>query len=349
MRNRSICRALGLWCSILASGTWIFPINAMSPLLATSVSIPATQDDGDNVWTESEVASSWAIATGIPYVPSAQVLTLGPGPDGFPTPIEQVNAATGVGISIGFFVVDDAILVVDQSDSIGDVSVHGCAEVVIGRMLVTADQPRSFAGFRLTYSANSSANPNSSNSVFLPIAAFASETTANAYMTGLRDASDGVGEGGGVLACINPHWIGTDGTQCCMLKAAYEAGLRACELAYWARMVACLSVALGSTVGTWKWCADRCIPTCLVTGPAGCAACAKGCFWLGAAAGLGSLLLCELGNQLWRKSCEQEKLAGYIGARATHGCPPKPLGSNGGTKVPVLLEAETLERVGGEL
>jgi hypothetical protein len=321
----------------------------MSPLLATSVSIPATQDDGDNVWAESEVASSWAIATGIPYVPSAQVLTLGPGPDGFPAPIEQVNAATGVGISIGFFVVDDAILVVDQSDSIGDVSVHGCAEVVIGRVLVTADQPRSFAGFRLTYSANSSANPNSSNSVFLPIAAFASETTANAYMFGLRDASDGMGEGSGILACINPHWIGTDGTQCCMLKAAYEAGLRACELAYWARMVACLSVALGSTVGTWKWCADRCIPTCLVTGPAGCAACAKGGFWLGAAAGLGSLLLCELGNQLWRKSCEQEKLAGYIGARATHGCPPKPIGSNGSTKVPVLLEAETLERVGGEL
>jgi hypothetical protein len=158
-----------------------------------------------------------------------------------------------------------------------------------------------------------------------------------------------MGEGSGVLACINPHWIGTDGTQCCMLKAAYEAGLRACELAYWARMVACLSVALGSTVGTWKWCADGCIPTCLVTGPAGCAACAKGCFWLGAAAGLGSLLLCELGNQLWRKSCEQEKLAGYIGTRSTHGCPPKPLGSNGGTKVPVLLEAETLERVGGEL
>jgi hypothetical protein len=125
-------RALGLWCSILASGTWIFPINAMSPLLATSVSIPATQDDGDNVWAESEVASSWAIATGIPYVPSAQVLTLGPGPDGFPTPIEQVNAATGVGVSIGFFVVDDAILVVDQSDSIGDVSVHGCPPKPLG-------------------------------------------------------------------------------------------------------------------------------------------------------------------------------------------------------------------------
>ncbi|MEY4810689.1 MAG: hypothetical protein RI986_1027, partial [Planctomycetota bacterium] len=38
-----------------------------------------------------------------------------------------------------------------------------------------------------------------------------------------------------------------------------------------------------------------------------------------------------------------------IGDVSVHGCPPKPLGSNGGTKVPVLLEAETLERVGGEL
>jgi hypothetical protein len=59
-------------------------------------------------------------------------LTLGSGPDGFPTPIEQVNAATGVGVSIGFFVVDDAILVVDQSDSIGDVSVHGCPPKPLG-------------------------------------------------------------------------------------------------------------------------------------------------------------------------------------------------------------------------
>lgn len=349
MRNRSICRALGLWCAILASGTWIFPINAMSPLPSPSASMPAIQEESDNAWAESEVASTWAIATGIPYVPSAQVLALGTGPDGFPTPIEQVNAATGVGRSIGFFIVDDAISVVDQGDSIGDVSVHGYAEVVIGRVLAAADQPRSLAGFRLTYLATSVENPISSNSVFLPIAAFASETMANAYMSGLRDASEGMGGGSSGLACINPHWIGTDGTQCCMLKAAYEAGLRSCELAYWARMVACLSVALGSTVGTWKWCADGCIPICLATGPAGCAACVKGCFWLGAAAGLGSLLLCELGNQLWRRSCEQEKLADYFRDRAAHGCPPKPLGSDGGTNVPVLLEAKTLEPAGGEL
>ncbi len=99
---------------------------------------------------------------------------LGSAPDGFPVSIEQVTSETALGQTLGYFMIDDALLVAEQADASGNVPVNGRAEVVIGRVLGTTDHPNCFAGFRVTFSASPCGESNITQSIFLLIAAFQS-------------------------------------------------------------------------------------------------------------------------------------------------------------------------------
>jgi hypothetical protein len=345
----SVRRALGLWCAFLAAGGWIVPVGVVAAPSRISAAASVMKDGGEDGWSDSAVAAAWESATGVPFAPSLQVLALGGEPDGSPTLLEQVNPETGEGFSLGYFIVDDSLLaaVQDVADESG--AVHGVAEVVIGRFFGGDLPARSFAGFRLNLTATSQVGTGVSQSGFLPIVAFPSAERADAYIAGLRAASDGTEDGNGGLGCINPNWIGSDGTQCCMLKAAYDADLRSCTAAYYARLVACMAAAIGIGATVANSCLNYCVPICIATLGAGCAPCLKACLLLTLASSLGSLALCELGNQYWLESCEESAKSDHIDRLADHGCPPKPAGSNSPRdSVSVLSEADTLTPVGSE-
>ena len=291
---------LTTWLGMLAAGSWVLPVFTVGVTPRVAAAAPATSGSNDDGWTGSEVATAWALATGSEYTPATQVLALESGADSVPVLVDRVSVEDGSSLGLSWFMVDRRLPIAETTDETAEVSVIASAELVTGRVLGAAGHPGYFSGIRFAMGAEVASGVGvsepSEHFALLPVAAFHTEADAVDFHESMVEASQGGGSDELELSCINPNWRGFNGVECCMFESAYQNGLEACRSAYWARFVACIVLALGAVVGTWKLCLEGCLYPCMA-GPAFCAPCTKACFLLGGLAGLGSVIACELQNQ----------------------------------------------------
>jgi hypothetical protein len=337
---------LTTWLGMLAAGSWVLPVFTVGVTPRVAAAAPATSGSNDDGWTGSEVATAWALATGSEYTPATQVLGLESGADSVPVLVDRVSVEDGSSLGLSWFMVDRRLPIAETTDETAEVSVIASAELVTGRVLGAAGHPGYFSGIRFAMGAEVASGVGvsepSEHFALLPVAAFHTEADAVDFHESMVEASQGGGSDELELSCINPNWRGFNGVECCMFESAYQNGLEACRSAYWARFVACIVLALGAVVGTWKLCLEGCRYPCMA-GPAFCAPCTKACFLLGGLAGLGSVIACELQNQQWYQACILEKLAAYQTSLGDNGCPPTP-GAQGAVRPTTAAESGILDK-----
>jgi hypothetical protein len=327
---KAVATSLGMF----AAGSWIVPCFSLTSVTQIASAVPMSENSNDDTWSGSDVARAWASATGSEYDPASQVLVMQSGEDHVPVVLDQVRSEDGRSVGLSYFMVDLSLPIAEASQQDEEFGVTTGAEFVTGRILGALDHPGYFSGVRFSMLAESGLSSNAPEQfAFLPIIAFQSEAHAATFHAKMMKASRGDegdeggegGEGGGIT-CINPDWRGFNGVECCMLKRSYDNRVSACEAEWMARLVACILAAVGVGVGAaWKLGKTWCPSACRGPTPQACFVCVAGVIVVGFGAAIGTMILCQLGNDALRSGCLHTALATYQENLANAGCPAKPL------------------------
>jgi hypothetical protein len=266
--------------------------------------------NANHKWDGSDAARAWADATGV----ALHLDTEMPFVQGNLLNIR--NRSTGEVIDTVVWVPTSTVAVGGDSwkDGNGTV-VEGDISLVAGYIPVNG-YPRAFAFASWTATAHSGAL-GGSETVVVPVRAFATPQDADEFIAEIADISTGKGSGdNGGIFCMDETWRGSNGEECCAYLAAYRDAKASCLAFWWMRLYACIPVALGAGGGTVKWCLE----TCVVIPPPANADCALACVGIGACVSIDSFILCMMGNDALYEACLRDARSQYILELANHGC-----------------------------
>jgi len=339
MRGKKISFVVGLWMSVLSAGTWILPVNAMAPVVLRGFyapAVPLLPEDSVSGQTSlskferGSVARAWRSAWGSASAPGRQAVALDGRGDGIHVAqlVEQSDpllaggsgeyAVAGIGMWRELVSAEMVDRTIEGSDGTTPNSIHLAGRIAAGELIGSTGEAVFLTVFLLDCSTETADGMEYQATVLVPMAAVGTAALAREPVDAVLAAQSATNGGMG-LECMNNDWLGDDGTQCCMLYAAYSDRLSACLSDYAGGFFDCLLLAGGAGGTVALGCVGL---VCRVPTPP----CVATCMMVGIGVGAVSFWLCLESKFAAYQACRLRARADYIESLASHGCAPVPEG-----------------------